>query len=38
MTELITVLPPAIAALAIVAAAAVAVHRLVRGNKGTASE
>jgi hypothetical protein len=37
MTELMTVLPPLVAALAIAAAAGLGVYRLVRG-KGTASE
>jgi hypothetical protein len=35
MTELITVVPPVLAAVAIVVAAAFGVHRLVRGSKGT---
>lgn len=35
MTELITVVPPVLAAAAIVAAAALGVHRLIRANKGT---
>jgi hypothetical protein len=34
MTELITVAPPVLAALAIVVAAALGVHRLVRASKG----
>jgi hypothetical protein len=38
MTEAVTVLPPALMALAIAAAAAVAVHRLVRGRRGAAGE
>lgn len=35
MTELITVVPPIVAAVAIVMAAALGVHRLVRASKGT---
>jgi len=35
MTELITVVPPVVAAVAIVMAAALGVHRLVRASKGT---
>jgi hypothetical protein len=35
MTELITVVPPVLAAVAIVVAAALGVHRLVRASKGT---
>jgi hypothetical protein len=35
MTELITVVPPVLVAAAIVAAAALGVHRLIRGSKGT---
>jgi hypothetical protein len=35
MTELITVVPPLLVAAAIVAAAALGVHRLVRGSRGT---
>jgi hypothetical protein len=34
MTELITVVPPLVVAAAIVAAAALGVHRLIRGSKG----
>ncbi len=35
MTELITVVPPVLFAVAIVTTAALAVHRLVRASKGT---
>jgi hypothetical protein len=35
MTELITVVPSVLAAVAIVAAAAFGVHRLIRASKGT---
>jgi hypothetical protein len=35
VTELITVVPPIVAAVAIVAAAALGVHRLIRASKGT---
>ena len=35
MTELISVVPPVVAAVGIVAAAALGVHRLVRASKGT---
>jgi hypothetical protein len=35
MTELITVVPPLVAAVAIVITAALVVHRLVRASKGT---
>jgi hypothetical protein len=35
MTELITVLPPLVVAAAIVVAAALGVHRLIRASKGT---
>jgi len=35
VTELITVLPPVLAAAAIAVTAAVAVHRLIRASKGT---
>jgi hypothetical protein len=35
MTELITVVPPLVVAAAIVAAAALGVHRLIRASKST---
>jgi len=35
VTELITVLPPVVVAATIVVAAALGVHRLIRGSKGT---
>lgn len=38
MTELITVVPPLLVAVAIVAAAALGVHRLVRGSKADPSD
>jgi hypothetical protein len=38
MTEILTVLPPAVAALAIAVAAALGVHRLVRGSRDAARE
>jgi hypothetical protein len=38
MTEAVTVLPPALMALAMAVAAAFAVQRLVRGRKGPAGD
>jgi hypothetical protein len=35
MTELITVVPPVVAAIAIVVVAAVGIHRLVRASKAS---